>query len=756
MELHLETSLEPAVFAETLARIGHPLLKANYDSGNSSSLGYKPRDEFAVYGPRVGSVHIKDRVLGGTTVPLGTGDADFASLFDCLDEVGYTGDFILQVARDVPGQEVAWARANREFVLARFAAASTHQKGAGMRLLVVGLGGIGQRHVRNLRTLLGDSAEIYAYRVRRTSPTLTDRLTVDEESDVEEKYQIRVVSDLDDALSLRPDAVLICNPSSLHMPVALAAARAGCDLFIEKPLSHNEEHVGELIDLVEERGLVTLVGYQLRFHPCVHRLQSLLREHAIGNVLAVRIEVGEYLPGWHTYEDYRQMYASRAELGGGVILSQIHELDYVYSLFGLPQRLFAIGGHLSDLEIDVEDTASILMECIVEGRTVPVHVHQDYVQRPPSRTCEVIGSAGKILVDFHALSLTQFGADGQIAVRDSFEGFDRNELFLDEMRHFLACLEARADIARNGARRCTEPADCPGCEGIPDVRECPASGRGVRMTDPRRLFDLTGRVAVITGGLGLLGRQHAEAIASMGAVTVLADVRVDDTEFVEMKSSGRLGPSACAIAADITSPDSVQALLAEILERFGHVDILINNAANNPTMSRGSADDAKRLETFPLARWDADIGVGLTGAFLCSQILGTEMATQGRGVIVNVASDLALIGPDQRLYRQPGVPEDQQPTKPVTYSVVKSGLLGLTRYLATYWAQSGVRANSISPGGVYDGQDDAFVGRLTDLIPLGRMANVDEYHGAILFLCSDASSYMTGANLVVDGGRTCW
>jgi predicted dehydrogenase len=213
--------------------------------------------------------------------------------------------------------------------------------------------------------------------------------------------------------------------------------------------------VQELIELAEERELVTLVGYQLRFHPCVRRLRSLLEEHAIGKVMAVRAEVGEYLPGWHTYEDYRQMYASRADLGGGVILSQIHELDYIYWLFGLPEEIFALGGHLSDLEIDVEDTASVLMKCNVDGRAIPVHLHQDYVQRPPSRTCEVVGSAGKILVDFHALSVVQYDEDGEVAVQESFAGFDRNELFLDEMKHFLACLrheETSLVSVREGAQ----------------------------------------------------------------------------------------------------------------------------------------------------------------------------------------------------------------------------------------------------------------------------------------------------------------
>jgi predicted dehydrogenase len=312
-----------------------------------------------------------------------------------------------------------------------------------MRFLIAGLGGIGQRHVRNLRTLVGPEADILAYRVRQDSPALTDSLGVELGTSVEEKYGLRVFTDLDAALGEGPDAVLVSNPSSLHLSIALRAARAGCALFIEKPLSNTKQGTRELIELVEAKHLVGLVGYQMRFHPCLQRVQGLLVAGAIGRVVSVRIEVGEYLPGWHTYEDYRHMYASRADLGGGVILSQIHELDYVYWLFGMPTRVFALGGHLTRLEVDVEDTASILMECTVDGRSVPVHVHQDYIQRPPSRTCEVIGDAGKILVDLRQMTVTAFDADGSIMESFSQPGFERNQLFLDEMRHFLACLEGR-------------------------------------------------------------------------------------------------------------------------------------------------------------------------------------------------------------------------------------------------------------------------------------------------------------------------
>jgi NAD(P)-dependent dehydrogenase (short-subunit alcohol dehydrogenase family) len=267
-------------------------------------------------------------------------------------------------------------------------------------------------------------------------------------------------------------------------------------------------------------------------------------------------------------------------------------------------------------------------------------------------------------------------------------------------------------------------------------------------------FDLSGRVAIITGGAGLLGRQHAHAVADAGGIPVLLDISDRaETAAAEFGGWGR--------RTDITSAQDLERCREEVLERYGRIDILINNAANNPKMEKTSDVNFSRFENFPLSQWSADLCAGLTGAFLCSQVFGSEMARRGNGVIVNVASDLALIGPDQRIYRQDGVADHLQPVKPVTYSVVKSALVGLTRYLATYWADRywadrGVRVNAISPGGVYNGQPDEFVAKLAQLIPMGRMAKIDEYQGAILFLCSDASSYMTGTNLVIDGGRTCW
>ena len=268
-------------------------------------------------------------------------------------------------------------------------------------------------------------------------------------------------------------------------------------------------------------------------------------------------------------------------------------------------------------------------------------------------------------------------------------------------------------------------------------------------------FSLAGRVAIVTGGAGLLGARHGEAIAASGGIPVLADLRGADAEARAAEIAAAYGVAAIGAACDITRPESVEALLRLVVDRFGRVDILVNNAANNPRVE-ASGHDFSRLERFPIEQWNADLAVGLTGAFLCAKIIGSALAEQRRGVIVNISSEYGMIAPDQRLYEREGVAADEQPVKPVTYSVVKAGLHGLTLYLATYWARAGVRVNTISLGGVENGQPAAFLERAAARIPLGRMAQPHEFQGALVYLCSDASAFVTGANLVVDGGKTIW
>ena len=306
-----------------------------------------------------------------------------------------------------------------------------------MKILIAGLGGIGQRHLRNLRMVLGAEAEICAVDPRKNIPVLTDQLEVEEGRKLEEKYNVHIYPALETALAWKPDTTFICNPTNQHIPTALLAAQAGCNLFIEKPLSHNLDRVDELISRADDRGLIAVVGYQMRFHPCLQRLYALISEGKIGRILSVRAEIGEYLPGWHKYEDYRQMYASRQDLGGGVILSQIHEMDYLYWLFGFPSSVYALGGHLSNLEIDVEDTADILMNFKIGDQSFPVSLHEDYVQQPASRGCTVIGDAGKILVDFTKLTVTVFNREGTQVENINHGGFQRNQMFLDELNYFL-------------------------------------------------------------------------------------------------------------------------------------------------------------------------------------------------------------------------------------------------------------------------------------------------------------------------------
>lgn len=269
-------------------------------------------------------------------------------------------------------------------------------------------------------------------------------------------------------------------------------------------------------------------------------------------------------------------------------------------------------------------------------------------------------------------------------------------------------------------------------------------------------FCLDDAVIVLTGGSGFLGQNFAEAILKAGGSVVVLDVANKDVNFSDQIIAEKKDNRFLSLECDITNEPSIQDALEKTIYKFGRVDGLINAASNNPAVSSTGLKSQGRLEDFELSQWNSDIAVGLTGAFLCSKVFGHYMANGDGGVILNIASDLGLIAPDQRLYRKKSETFQTQSFKPVTYSVVKSGLIGLTKYLATYWPEGKVRSNALAPGGVYNGQDEEFLEKVHSLIPLGRMARRDEYSAAVVFLLSKASSYMNGTVLTLDGGRTVW
>lgn len=314
-----------------------------------------------------------------------------------------------------------------------------------MRVLFCGLGGIGQRHLRNLRSLVPpEQLEVHAYRVLGRSEKLRDDLSIEADRNLVDDYQIMVHTDLEQALATAPTMVFICNPSSLHTGIALKAVKSGAHVFIEKPVSNTMEGLDELLAIVKAKQLVCYVGYNFRFHPGLIRIKALLEQGYFGKLLAVHLEIGEYLPNWHRYEDYRTMYASRADLGGGVILSQIHEADLIYWYFGLPVSIYCLGGKLSDLEIDVEDTATSLMQCKGRMGHFPITLHQDYLQRPPVRTIKIVGDNGVALIDLIKNDLKVFNANGETAEHWDGFGFKRNDMFHAQMQHFLACVDNKA------------------------------------------------------------------------------------------------------------------------------------------------------------------------------------------------------------------------------------------------------------------------------------------------------------------------
>ncbi len=263
------------------------------------------------------------------------------------------------------------------------------------------------------------------------------------------------------------------------------------------------------------------------------------------------------------------------------------------------------------------------------------------------------------------------------------------------------------------------------------------------------LFSLKNKTAIVTGACGLLGSKHVEALAAAGANVVVCDIQ----EKACKEKADSLGGNHLGLSADVTNPESLKAARDLILSKYKHIDILVNNAAINDMFENPLlAGKQSMFENYPLDMWEKSWQVNVTGVFLCSQIFGTPMAEQGSGSIINIASTYGMVGPDQSIYKDKNGKHSFY--KSPSYPATKGAIINFTRYLAAYWGSKGVRVNTLSPGGVENNQDEHFVKNYTDKTLLGRMASPSDYKGALIFLASNASAYMTGANLVVDGGWT--
>ncbi len=309
-----------------------------------------------------------------------------------------------------------------------------------MKILILGLGSIGQRHVRNIRNLLGNSVEIICYRKRKDNHTIIENHSTTP-IDPSDSYNIQEYSSLKEAYDQTPDILFVTNPTSKHINSTLQGLKNNCHVFIEKPLGDSLENIEAIINKVKEKKLIAMLGYQMRFHPAFKLLISLINENKLGNLMSASFCFGEYLPNAHPYEDYQRTYSAKKEQGGGVVFSYCHEIDMIYKLFGIPSKILAYGSQKSNLKVDVIDNANILI--YYEKYTLPINVQLDYVSFPPRRNCTLIGSLGYFYWDMITNKVTVEFNNNKKAIHHDFSSLDRNKLFELEISYFFDCIKQR-------------------------------------------------------------------------------------------------------------------------------------------------------------------------------------------------------------------------------------------------------------------------------------------------------------------------
>ncbi len=308
-----------------------------------------------------------------------------------------------------------------------------------MKALFFGLGGVGQRHLRILKELKSD-VKIAAVRKSNRTFEILDNMAVDYSIDITKKYNIELFDNIDEALLFKPDLVIIATPTSTHVSIATRFIINNIPVFIEKPISDSKDNLSFLLKKTSENNAIVMIGYMMRFNPCAIKLKDLIAKRILGKIYAVTLNVNSYMPSWHKYENYNEFYAGIKELGGGVILTEIHEIDLLSWFFGAPNRVWAIGGRLSNFDIDVEDTVGVLMHQPYEGKYFPINLNICYVEPAPHRKMIIIGEKGIIEWDILNNSISVSIPNNEQVERYHYPEFQRNDMFRAQMEHFIDCV----------------------------------------------------------------------------------------------------------------------------------------------------------------------------------------------------------------------------------------------------------------------------------------------------------------------------
>lgn len=311
-----------------------------------------------------------------------------------------------------------------------------------MNIFFIGLGGAGQRLLRIIKEDIEKDIAVYAYRIKKRQAIINAQLEIIQGSELQEQYSLINVQSIEEGFQLKMDAVFICNPTSMHKEIIKEAIKWKCPIFVEKPVAESTDGMEPLLTKIKNNKLCTMVGYQNRFHPCIKKAKEMIDNQEIGKIAAINAEVSNDVTKWHKYEDYKKLYAVKKDLGGGVILTQSHELDYIYYFMGMPQQVYAVGGNLTDLEMDAEDVASIILEYQRGEKIIPVHLYEDYIQNPPARTCKIIGTKGKIEFDLIENEISCYDEAGNLKYQRKYILY-KEQLFHEEVKEFFEALKSK-------------------------------------------------------------------------------------------------------------------------------------------------------------------------------------------------------------------------------------------------------------------------------------------------------------------------